>query len=273
MRPCGRAGLLAIALATLTQSGLAQSATPASEPWAITDNSFLVEEAFNQERGIFQNIFTWVRDERGAWAASFTQEWPVPALRHQLSYTLAGAGGAGTDGHFGAVLVNYRFQALEEGARRPAFSPRLSVILPTGDRVDDGDRAGLQFNLPLSKQVGDIYLHANAGATWLHAVASRPDAVGDLTSPTIAGSLIWRARQMLNVMFETVTLFADGVRGDGPHDHETITTLSPGVRGGWNFGDKQLVIGAAVPFTRRGGDTTAAVLGYCSYELPFRKTR
>jgi len=33
---------------------------------------------------------------------------------------------------FGDTLINYRFQALTEGSRRPAFSPRLSVILPTG---------------------------------------------------------------------------------------------------------------------------------------------
>src|SRR5687767_503699 len=31
--------------------------TGSSRPWEITDNSFLVEEAFNQEPGIFQNIF------------------------------------------------------------------------------------------------------------------------------------------------------------------------------------------------------------------------
>ena len=44
---------------------------PAAEPFEITDNSFLVEEAFNQEAGIFQNICgavfangNWVADSR-----------------------------------------------------------------------------------------------------------------------------------------------------------------------------------------------------------------
>jgi DtxR family Mn-dependent transcriptional regulator len=38
--------------------------TPGPTPFAITDNSFLVEEAFNQEPGIFQNIFGAVKTSR-----------------------------------------------------------------------------------------------------------------------------------------------------------------------------------------------------------------
>ena len=59
-----------------------------AEPFKITDNSFLVEEAFNQEAGVFQNIFGATADQ-GAGQATFTQEWPAPASGHQLSYTLS----------------------------------------------------------------------------------------------------------------------------------------------------------------------------------------
>ena len=45
--------------------------------------------------------------------------------------------------------------------------------------------------------------------------------------------------------------------------------MSPGFRRGWNFGEKQLVIGSAVPMTRADGRSTAALLTYFSYELPF----
>ena len=44
-------------------------AQPADSPFAIEDNSFLVEEAFNQERGVFQNIFGAARTG-GQWAAT-----------------------------------------------------------------------------------------------------------------------------------------------------------------------------------------------------------
>jgi hypothetical protein len=47
-------------------------------------------------------------------------------------------------------------------------------------------------------------------------------------------------------------------------------TLSPGFRRGWNFGERQLVVGIAAPITRAEGRSTTALLTYLSYELPFR---
>ncbi len=40
------------------------AAADSSRKWEITDNSFLVEEAFNQEAGVVQNIFTWTRGQQ-----------------------------------------------------------------------------------------------------------------------------------------------------------------------------------------------------------------
>jgi hypothetical protein len=63
---------------------------------------------------------------------------------------------------------------------------------------------------------------------------------------------------MFNLLFEGVVNVDESV------------TVSPGFRRGWNFGEKQLVIGAAIPITRADGRSTAALLTYFSYELPFR---
>ena len=57
---------------------------------------------------------------------------------------------------FGDVYLNYRYQALEEGPGRPAFSPRVSLIVPTGRPTAALGEAGLQINLPFSKQRGDL---------------------------------------------------------------------------------------------------------------------
>ena len=54
---------------------------------------------------------------------------------------------------------------------------------------------------------------------------------------------------------------------------KTIFTISPGVRGGWNFGETQLVIGFAVPVTRGPNQNQVAGLGYLSVELPFVKKK
>jgi hypothetical protein len=235
----------------LTTAAAAAAQTDAARKWEILDNSFLVEESFNQERGVFQNIFTWTRSRDGTWESAFTQEWPAPGVGHQLSYTLQFANdGAGAG--LGDTLIHYRMQLREETAAGPAVSPRVTAILPTGraERGLSADVFGVQVNVPVSKQFGDLYVHANAGFTWL------PDV--DWT-PLLAGSGIWRVRPMLNLMLEAVVAAGDS------------TTVSPGFRRGWNFGAHQLVVGAAAPLTWQNGDTTAALLTYVSYELPFRR--
>jgi len=252
-------------------------ATPVSapaetdNPFKIADNSFLVEEAFNQERGIFQNIFGAVRSG-GQWASSFTQEWPAPSMTHQLSYTLSFAdGGSG----FGAgdTLINYRYQALEEGPGRPAFSPRASLVLPTGSvsEARGNGSYGLQVNLPVSKRRGAIYWHGNAGFTWLpRAEATGSSERANLLSPFVAGSTIYALRPMFHLMLEQVLVFDqsyDGVE----RSRNTSYTLSPGVRGGWNLGEAQLVGGVALPITWESGESNTGVFFYLSYELPFTR--
>ena len=64
----------------------------ASEPLAkgIQDNSFFVEEAYNQEPGVVQHILNvpinFINGSREI-TPSFTQEWPVFSQTHQFSYT------------------------------------------------------------------------------------------------------------------------------------------------------------------------------------------
>lgn len=258
----------------LSQTAAAQATaaiTDSSRKFEITDNSFLVEEAFNQEPHIFQNIASWAWSGNGEWAASFTQEWPLFVKAHQLSYTIplsSGDAGAG----FNDVLLNYRYQLFDETEGHPAVSPRLSVVIPTGD---DGHGfgsgvVGLQVNVPFSKQVRDFYFHWNAGWTWLPRVRLN-DGLGthvNLTSPQLAGSIILRLAPMLNVMLETVWQSEESDEGSGVADRQRVI-ISPGFRRGWNIGNRQIVIGAAIPITKEKGDTNAAVLTYFSYELPF----
>ena len=271
--------LLVVALASGARAQ-AQVAAPASarEPFAITDNSFFVEEAFNQEPRVFQNIAGALVEEGGGWGLAFTQEWPAPSMRHQLSYTV---GLVHADGETGAgdVLLNYRYQLFEEGPGRAAVSPRLSLIVPAGDEARGLGQGGWgwQFNVPVSKQVGEVYLHGNAGLTWFPSLPSdRYPSAGfgpaedvSVASPFLAGSAIYRVRQMFNVMLESVVEWREEIVAPSLTDRGTVFVLSPGARGGWNLGDRQLVLGAALPVTRTGGETSVGVFGYLSYELPF----
>lgn len=260
--------LVQVASALLLVLMTAVSARAQAEPFQILDNSFLVEEAFNQEPGIFQNVLTARRDNDGAWEATFTQEWPLLSQTHQLSFTAAALGLEGNRG-FGDLALNYRWQALAESETTPAFSPRLSLIVPTGDS-DKGlgsGGPGWQVNLPFSKQFGDAYLHWNAGFTHTPAAKSGPEEY-NLFTPHLAVSGIWRLTPMLNLMLESVVEFEHVVES-GMKARETIFTLSPGVRTGWGAGVPQTIVGFAVPVTMFDGHASAGVFGYFSYELAF----
>jgi len=258
----GLAKTIAVVVLLAGRAG-AQPAAP--DEWKITDNSFLVEEAFNQESGIVQHIFAFQQLSVRDWLFTFTQEWPAPGTRHQLSYTIPAQSTDGTRG-LGDVLINYRLQVIDEGPGRPAFAPRVSAILPSGSTKVGAGTHGVQVNLPFSKRCGDFYFHGNAGASWQW---THDDT--RLTSPSAAGSIVYRAKQMLNLMLEGVVagLAAETQRGEARRT--TATTISPGVRGGWNVSDdKQIVIGAAVPTTWGAGQSDTAVLLYFSYEGPVK---
>lgn len=234
----------------------------AQSKFGIADNSFLVEEAFNQETGIFQNIFVMTRSRTGLWSGSFTQEWPVPGQRHQLSFTAPLSVLSG-DATFGDALINYRLQVSNGAGAAPAFAPRLSLVLPTSaDRRAFGvSGAGWQVNLPLSKESGALMFHANVGATRLREGGSGTPWT---TTPFAAGSVIVAVRPMFNLMLEA---FTESRPGDGGRD--VSTTFAPGFRTGINVGTHQWIVGLAVPVTR-GALRDHGVLGYLSWELPFR---
>ena len=258
--------LRVVALVSLLVAGaspvLAQA--PAASPFGITDNSFLIEEAFNQDPGIFQNIFVMARNRDGEWDGSFTQEWPVPSRRHQLSFTLPFASISNAQ-LIGDLSLNYRLQVSSGEGRFPAFSPRVTLVAPTSDgrRSMGAGGVGWQFSLPFSKQAGWMFFHANGGTTLLPERVGESSARAWSNAPFAGGSAIAAVTPMFNVLVESLVVWT---RTDGAR--ETTVTVSPGVRGGWNLGERQIVIGVGVPVTR-GNRHDTAILGYFSYELPF----
>jgi hypothetical protein len=236
----------------------------------ILDNSFLLEEAFNQEAHVVQNIFSWTFARDGEWGGTVTQEWPLWGMRNQFSYTIPLARANRRVG-VGDVLLNYRYQVREESARSPAVAPRVSLIVPTGNSSDGFGNGvvGVQMNVAFSKQVRDVYIHWNVGSTWHPRMALPGGGRATLLSPQIAASGIWRVSPMFNLMLESVVLFEESVSDGARVVDERITTISPGFRRGWNIGDKQIVVGAAVPISVAESGRRTAVLTYFSYELPF----
>ena len=243
--------------------GLTVTASAQQEPIEIIeDNSFLIEEAYNQEPGVVQHIFQSIYSsgprQRG-WAFAFTQEWPIGGQDHQFSYTVLGYH-LSNEGErqygVGDTFLNYRYQALEEGPGKPAFAPRFSLILPTGNR-DKGTGNGVvgyQWNLPFSKKVASrLALHANLGVTYLPHVRS-PMNNGDLSpkrslvSSWVGGSAIYALLPRLHLMLEWIGTIQDNINGSGRAVRTFNPVLSPGFRAAVvNKEDLQVVTGVGVP--------------------------
>ncbi|MEA2339086.1 MAG: hypothetical protein QOE82_3093, partial [Thermoanaerobaculia bacterium] len=156
--------LIAIPIATPI---IAQTPPPEAES-QIQDNSFLIEEAYNQDPGVVQHIQTFSHATRGGdWLYTFTQEWPAPGLKHQLSYTLAMASVDGEHG-IGDVALNYRYQWIGDADARIAVSPRVTLLLPTGNerRGLGSGGTGVQVMLPVSTVLTPaLVAHWNLSAT------------------------------------------------------------------------------------------------------------
>jgi hypothetical protein len=255
-----------------------QIAAIASEP-GIQDNSFLVEEAYNQEFGVVQHISSFTRfwDSKD-WNYSFTQEWPVKNQRHQLSYTLVALhSGAfpGSGPGIGDVVLNYRYQLVGSGDTRTAFSPRVSLIAPAGDSIQGrgAGSIGLQTNLPLSVVLSKkLVSHWNAGATFFPRAKDSLGNRAAIAGYNVGQSFIWLVHARFNVILESVFAQSQVVVAKDRTEWSNSFLLSPGIRWAYNFKNGlQIVPGVGVPLGIGPSAGEKGLLLYLSFEHPFRK--
>ncbi len=249
----------------------------------IEDNSFLIEEAYNQEPNVIQHIFTAAYNNdsrRRGWTFNFTQEWPVFSQDHQFSYSIPSfhfIDGADRVYGLGDVLINYRYQALYEDDNKPAFAPRFSLIVPTGSRRrgTGNNVVGYQWNLPFSKKFGPRFAaHANFGLTYLPHVRALLDAGTGQLSPkrslvsyNVGASAIYALYPRFHLMLEWIGNFEESINDAGRPMRTFEPVLSPGFRAAVINEEKlQVVVGAAMPIgLSREADNHGAFL-YLSIE-------
>lgn len=254
---------------------LAQESEKSAPP--IQDNSFLLEEAYNQEAGVVQHINTFLRSmTTRQWVYTFTEEWPVPRhARHQLSYTFAAVTadpevckGAG----IGDIALNYRYQVLGGAESRLSFAPRISALIPTGNsrRGHGYGGTGIQINLPVSLVLTKhLVTHWNAGTT---LVPSTRNALGDkaFTTAYNAGqSLVWLAHPKFNLLIETTWTGFENVIGMGRTQRSHDFLIGPGARWAIDLaGGLQIVPGISVPMGVGSGAGEKGLFLYLSFEHP-----
>ncbi len=252
-----------------------QSTQPAPKKGPIEDNSFLIEEAYNQEAGVVQHISAFALEPRTrAWVYVFTQEWPLFSQRHQLSYSLPiVSAGRGTGSGIGDVALNYRYQLADGAGSGVAVAPRLSLFVPSGDeRKERGaGGVGVQVNLPISvEHSARLVTHWNAGAT---LTPSARNAIGDKATTrgyNYGGSVIWLAQSALNFMLEFAGASEESVSGPGERVRTRSFFISPGLRGAIDLrSGLQIVPGIAVPMGIGPSRGERQLFFYLSFEHPF----
>jgi hypothetical protein len=265
---------------------------------AVEDNSFLLEEAFNQSPGAVQHITTayWDRFNRSNLIMGFSQEIPLGNIRHQFSYTvyfdvlqpdtLAANSFAGKNiTGVGDLYLSHRFLLM--GAEDWAMViPRFTLILPTGKAIDGLGSGGFgaQFNLAVTKRLSRrLVSHFNAGYTYI----IRADRYGynvagvkflayekNLDYKNIGTSLVWYPRPKFNLMMECVYNFDPEIGESGSIIQHIQTTINPGFRNAIDIGRVQIVPGLSVPISFEDGSfKQTGLFLYLSFESDRSKPR
>jgi hypothetical protein len=218
----------------------------------IQDNSFLLEEAYNQEAGVVQHI-----------------------IRHQISYTVPLENVEGFGVGLGDLGLNYRYQLAGNPDAATVVAPRFTVLFPTGSEEEGRGTGGIGFqvNLPVTLVLSDRFVtHWNAGATLTPSARNELGESATTHSWNFGASLIWLLRPSFNLMLEGILDDSRSVVGEGQVVGETGWVISPGLR--WAIdasSDLQIVPGIAYNIGLGEGPDTDAVFLYLSFEHPFKR--
>jgi len=262
---------------------------------AFEDNSFLLEEAFNQSKGVHQFIstFYWNSLNVGDFTYSFTHEIPLIPLRHQLSYTFLynvwqkPESVEKTNG-FGDVSISYR-PMLWGDKDWAMVIPRFTLIVPTGDAIKGNGTGGwgAQFNLAVTKRLSrKVITHYNAGYTFISKAdryTSNSDGNNvlafekDLRFKNLGASVIWYPTRKFNLLLEYTSNFLNDIEEDGSLSRSHQYTFNPGFRFCIDYNLVQIVPGAGIPLNFVDGKFSGTgVFLYLSVEpqyLPFNKAK
>jgi len=222
---------------------------------AIEDNSMFIEEAYNQENRVVQHISTLVFQPnfKEKFYYAFTQEWPAFGLKHQLSYTLQYNSFRYDNAQgFGDILLNYRYQ-LSYKQNFITCSPRISLVVPTGDRSREMGNGswGLQFNLPLSKRWSNSFInHVNVGSTYLFNVKKKDIGFQEPLVSYFAGiSSIWLVSEKFNLILEYLNTYSANPDLNQKVSYTNESVLAPACRFAIDINNLQIVPGFSLPVT------------------------
>ncbi|KYG69173.1 hypothetical protein AZI87_08135 [Bdellovibrio bacteriovorus] len=242
----------------------------------VKDNSFLMEEAYNQEPGVVQFIQTYqYLNPSHDWTYNFTSEIPITDETHQFSFVVpvmkqTGEAGESDQTQVGDILLNYRYQLLNTPTL--AMAPRFTLIAPTGDYKKGFGTgvAGLQFNQAVSITINDRWTnHWNAGFTF---TPDAKDVNGDTATTfgfNFGSSVVYNYTPKTNLLCEFVFNSNESVIGPDMKAAASTYYVVPGIRTAFEAGEETEIvpgIGALLGIGPSAEEHETGVILYLSIE-------
>jgi len=235
----------------------------------LEDNSFLVEEAYNQEPGVVQFIQVYQKQNKGKdWNYTFINEIPMGGQADQFSYEIPYAYIEAVDKtQVGDIKINYR----REFVRSESFvtTGRLSVISNSGDyKLGFGNGAvGYEASLLNSVVINSKWTqHWNVGAQFVPKSKDALDNTADTSKFFWALSNVYFVTDTFNIMLEMTGSSFEEVLGQDSTTWNQENMISPSVRYAYDVGSWQFVPGLALPIGLGNMAGQNQVLGYLSIE-------
>jgi hypothetical protein len=244
----------------------------------IEDNSVLLEEAYNQERGVVQFIqsLQWNKKSR-TFNYTFTNELPIADGKNQFSYTIpltfnkseSRAQGVGD------VSLQYRIQWVKK-RDEVLVATKFSLLTPTGDvRQGLGNgRYGSKVNHAITSILSDFFVaHYNFGLTYYPQAENSMGGSNSSVGFNYGAGLCYMQSDTFNFFTEVFAaddeIVNDGKGSDVGSTRQSTYIVSPGMRFAINNEDgSQLVPGISFPLTigLNGADSERGVILYLSFE-------
>ncbi|MFN8847910.1 MAG: hypothetical protein ACK5V3_08585 [Bdellovibrionales bacterium] len=251
-----------VASLLLVVSGISQA-----EP--IVDNSFLVEEAFNQEPGVVQFINVFTKSEKGRdWNYTFINEIPVIDETHQFSYEIPYSSLEAVDKKgVEDIKLNYRRQFFAND--KIITTGRVSATVANGDYKKGFGKGsmGYEASLITSVQITDKwYQHWNLGAGITPDAKATNGDKADNSKYFWAMSNVYLFSDNLNFMLEFAGSEEEETTGANTATYGSSVVMSPSLRYAVNVGEWQFVPGIAYPMGVTSNAGENEILVYLSIE-------
>ena len=236
----------------------------------LKDNSFLIEEAYNQEPGVVQFIQTYQYFKpEDRWDYAFTNEIPIGDETHQFAYSIPVSkikSGTTEENLVGDVGLNYRYQLYHSDVM--TMTPSLTLTLPTGDyKKGSGNGAvGLKYNHSLSLALNETWVnHWNAGFSFVPNAKDSSDNKASVFGYNFGTSFIYNVTPKTNIMFEFSANTNEEVTGPESKSASSTYYFAPGFRTAFQAGEETEIVPGIAALLGLGDSASRHETGIFAY--------